>query len=329
MALIVCPECGQNISNKADHCIHCGCRIITCPECDTVYLEEVPVCAECGYVFKKQPVPVVKAKQAEENKPKFKTLADANAAWSNQLLESNGGCALGILFLIFLLTPVILSIIWKYWPSILYGYFNTLFLIQACFAALAVVQLIDSIRGHFVLTSTKQAQRLMFWADGQGINLKELLKKEIMTTKKDLTLDQCSSRLGLIHTMAMNIMLTEDKTKQHSQQTKDTLVFFISLTSGILFFAFIFLNVPIYMLVEMEGDYGFSSVNHWWALGAAIVLYLIEALVDKDPVRDAKVWIRNSMPEVVESYDNITAEYQRLKKLSQKYGKEDADDPEM
>ena len=27
MALIACPECGREISDKAAHCIHCGCPI--------------------------------------------------------------------------------------------------------------------------------------------------------------------------------------------------------------------------------------------------------------------------------------------------------------
>ena len=27
MALMICPECGSKISDKADQCIHCGCPI--------------------------------------------------------------------------------------------------------------------------------------------------------------------------------------------------------------------------------------------------------------------------------------------------------------
>lgn len=27
MSLIICPECGKEISNKAKHCVHCGCPI--------------------------------------------------------------------------------------------------------------------------------------------------------------------------------------------------------------------------------------------------------------------------------------------------------------
>lgn len=41
MAMIQCPECGQEISDKAKKCIHCG----------KVLIEEIPptkFCAECG-----------------------------------------------------------------------------------------------------------------------------------------------------------------------------------------------------------------------------------------------------------------------------------------
>ncbi len=27
MALITCPECGNQVSDKADNCVHCGCPI--------------------------------------------------------------------------------------------------------------------------------------------------------------------------------------------------------------------------------------------------------------------------------------------------------------
>ena len=32
MALIVCPECGKEVSNTIENCIHCGFKLITSPE---------------------------------------------------------------------------------------------------------------------------------------------------------------------------------------------------------------------------------------------------------------------------------------------------------
>ena len=58
MALIICSECGQQISDKASVCIHCGCPVTknkTCPECGNIVNEEEAVCKICGFPFEKQP----------------------------------------------------------------------------------------------------------------------------------------------------------------------------------------------------------------------------------------------------------------------------------
>lgn len=58
MALIKCPECGREISDKAEKCIHCGKIIvkdvtpekteIKCPECGRSLLETDVICPGCG-----------------------------------------------------------------------------------------------------------------------------------------------------------------------------------------------------------------------------------------------------------------------------------------
>ena len=48
MSLIRCPECGNEISDKASICIHCGAKISVCAECGTPYVGEGR-CPHCGY----------------------------------------------------------------------------------------------------------------------------------------------------------------------------------------------------------------------------------------------------------------------------------------
>ena len=44
MSVIKCPECGQEVSTKADVCPHCGVAIKgnlkRCPKCNTIMLKE-------------------------------------------------------------------------------------------------------------------------------------------------------------------------------------------------------------------------------------------------------------------------------------------------
>lgn len=48
MAIIHCPECGQEVSDQAKKCVHCGASIFVCPECGKVSVAEGK-CPECGY----------------------------------------------------------------------------------------------------------------------------------------------------------------------------------------------------------------------------------------------------------------------------------------
>lgn len=51
MAIIKCPECGHQISDKAETCPVCGVKIkdnvIKCPHCGNIYLKDLTVCPIC------------------------------------------------------------------------------------------------------------------------------------------------------------------------------------------------------------------------------------------------------------------------------------------
>lgn len=49
MAMIQCPECGQEISDKATACPHCGTPIFVCPECGYISVGNIPFCENCGF----------------------------------------------------------------------------------------------------------------------------------------------------------------------------------------------------------------------------------------------------------------------------------------
>lgn len=48
MAIIHCPECGEEVSNQATTCPHCGVKIFVCPECGHVSVNGGK-CPNCGY----------------------------------------------------------------------------------------------------------------------------------------------------------------------------------------------------------------------------------------------------------------------------------------
>lgn len=53
MAMIVCPNCGEQVSEKARKCVHCGAILIPeekkhCMECGAELEEGVTECPNCG-----------------------------------------------------------------------------------------------------------------------------------------------------------------------------------------------------------------------------------------------------------------------------------------
>lgn len=72
MALIKCPECGKEISDKSEYCVNCGFPIqtslqkrIICPECGNPVEDGKNICGYCGYEIEKK----------EEKKPRVLFLA--------------------------------------------------------------------------------------------------------------------------------------------------------------------------------------------------------------------------------------------------------------
>ena len=60
MAMIKCPECGKEISDKSENCVHCGAVINgkpriekECPECGHILTDEAEVCPNCGCPIEK------------------------------------------------------------------------------------------------------------------------------------------------------------------------------------------------------------------------------------------------------------------------------------
>ena len=54
MAMIKCPECGRQISDKAPVCPNCGVeiagKIIKCPECGEIYFRDEEMCPNCHHL---------------------------------------------------------------------------------------------------------------------------------------------------------------------------------------------------------------------------------------------------------------------------------------
>lgn len=72
MALIICSNCGKNISDKAVKCPHCGAEVagmpIVCSECGAKYPSDLQSCPECGCMREISPKETVQTGNSKDRK---------------------------------------------------------------------------------------------------------------------------------------------------------------------------------------------------------------------------------------------------------------------
>ena len=84
MAMMECPNCGEQVSDKAKKCVHCGAVLIPeekryCQECGAELEADTDVCPKCG-------CPVDDAKESE-TVPQQVEVTD-----SEKIKENNSDC---------------------------------------------------------------------------------------------------------------------------------------------------------------------------------------------------------------------------------------------
>ena len=83
MAIIKCPECRHDVSDKAKTCPNCGVdiagNVIQCPRCYNIYLKEEAKCPDCG-TLPGQKISTEKIKNTVKHKEK-KSLDKKQKIW--------------------------------------------------------------------------------------------------------------------------------------------------------------------------------------------------------------------------------------------------------
>ena len=86
MAIIKCPECGHQISDKAPTCPSCGVeiagKVIRCPECGEIYFKEEDLCPHCHRPTRGQTImntPVEQEKETVAPPPIAPVMTEAKA----------------------------------------------------------------------------------------------------------------------------------------------------------------------------------------------------------------------------------------------------------
>ncbi|MGE5403417.1 MAG: hypothetical protein ACM3PP_00555 [Candidatus Saccharibacteria bacterium] len=78
MAIIKCPNCGQEVSDQDESC-RCGllvCNIIPCPTCGQFKMKSAVACNSCGYTRPKPPKNITSKTTVAEDVELLADIAD-------------------------------------------------------------------------------------------------------------------------------------------------------------------------------------------------------------------------------------------------------------
>ena len=83
MAMTTCPNCGEQISDKAKKCVHCGAVLIPeekkyCPDCGAELENGMDICPKCGCPIEKVVETETAPQQVEVTGEDYKKIKENN-----------------------------------------------------------------------------------------------------------------------------------------------------------------------------------------------------------------------------------------------------------
>ena len=303
MAMIPCPECNGNISDKARFCVHCGCKVVVCPECGATYVGSATSCKECGFVFEKQTPPAQTVQPAQPvTAEKKQTIQDVYEAWKRRG-KSGLNVADSVFFWIRmgLVGLMILAII--FWRSSIMTLLAVRFLLLTaalCTVIRVVLGIIDTIQRH------SEKNSFSAWCMAKGINVKPLIKESLEIDKKKLTEKKYRQELVDIKAILNKCSALNSKAIKTKEIVEDVLDALCSLAFSWCFVKFLTRNISIYVIAD---KFKFSMLEGWRLFiipGAFFVITVTWSIIgDTIEKRARDKWMKTNLPETEALYNEV------------------------
>ncbi len=273
MALVKCPECGNDISTNAKTCPHCGTAIRICPECGAVYAGMQQTCTNCGYVFDKTTAQPLDGDNAPSELIENQWLARATADKKIATALKYVGKALNALDTIIIILIGLLFILWanKEPANRVFDANSTLTNIKICVACGCIVYIIDAVRNY----AGEKIMQIRFsnWLAVNNIDVKEYLRLHC----NDLADEKEQENFSLI---TYGEYLKGNQTEKNYFYITLIIKIIIVVTAAILAGTCITENIKIAMdFIYWEQSMDYSKLNYVLIAFAAVAM-LASFIVD-------------------------------------------------
>ncbi|MBE6635479.1 MAG: zinc ribbon domain-containing protein [Ruminococcaceae bacterium] len=316
MAVIVCPECGEKISDTVKNCIHCGCKINLCPECGGISVGDANSCPTCGYVWKSENEDG-KSKKTDVN---LKETTDVYDRWRsenpirvvygtkaiNTIAFAGSLIFIGLAFLKMFLDINNDNFILKFSGSL--SGVKTLLIFSAVMAGLRV--LLNKMRSHIA------ACDMSAWLRMNKINAESIVNSTLELKFSNMTIDS----LEQYHIATELVLEGATYAENKKAISKDRILLLtnaaIEIISIIFVAMFAISNVEVYMTTAYlvgSSSYEISMLTDlWMIITAGVALFVgwfFDDYVKKQVGLKKDTWINTHMPDKARKYEKYIKNY--------------------
>ena len=289
MALINCPECGEQVSSNAEKCVHCGCTFVVCPECSKAYIaEDTNTCPYCGYENKN-------VFHDNKNNAKASYSKDVFTLWQEKN-TSNGVLAnyiLGARFFLYLLVVILLVIAWvtvDRWNAKSLDALLKItdirdkvegLIVGICIIG-ALIPIMDNI--FYLYTEISCAN----WLEKKKIDITPIVKS--MYSRVDLSENKKDSNFEHASSAAYLSIVPHDKALKYA---KGVVVVIFSAVIAIIFGSFLLQNAEAFLASKMyEGaTFEFKYIPLLISLGLFGIYKIITISIDVSFAKRKDAWL--------------------------------------
>lgn len=273
MALIKCPECGNEISTNAKACPHCGSEIVICPECNAVYAGKVQICANCGYKFAKTEEQKI-INDTLETKDERLLLDRAFSYRKTDKLFRIGRRVLDLLSFALWVIGLIILIVWsKKEPlDLLFTAESTLRNIKIVVAIGCIIYILSEI--YDTLSSNLLYIKFGDWLTSNDMEVKDYIKLH----GNDLTSPGTAEQADYMIIANGEFFRTHPKERNYLYIVT-VIVGILSLVAAVLIGYCFVENIKIIMGFSlMEEKFDFSKLNFIW-IGVAVAAFILNSII--------------------------------------------------
>ena len=308
MAIIVCPECQEKISDTVRQCVHCGAKISVCPECKMVYAKEINVCTECGCLLNRI------ENQSKNEESELSSAKDVMSLWKkektmHQYLFTN------TIWLVLIVASVIFVAIAAFqllsWNNDVFKAEETFSNIKTMLTFAAVFFVLQSVYnslGNFYKTILLSA-----WCVGKKVDFKFVLSTTLKKNFDAMTLDEAGEELGGAQWCIIAATYAQNAILRYKQKKLNIIKVCFVVVSAIFLLVFALKNIEIYMQAEIwKSDilgttgFEFSMIEDWILLIISAVAYIVRLflnkLIDKNEEKACDAWVSENLSDCAKEY---------------------------